>query len=157
MFFGAQGIPLGLEPGKKDFQEGMQQVRDTQLRGAFGTPSDRDGLGAPFGDAEVLEQIVAVCKVPNVTSYRKYMRRVALECSTYMINLFIYIYICNVIRAQSARVHLAFSGWIPVVLGGASTTIFRRTQTCDLRPQTPKPFRTLFSKSWTSLCFSLKP
>eukprot|EP00435_Cladocopium_sp_Y103_P057203 s859_g19.t1 len=41
------GIPLGLEPGKKDFQEGMQQV---------------------------LEQIVAVCKVPNVTSYRKYMR-----------------------------------------------------------------------------------
>lgn len=42
-----KGIPLGLEPGKKDFQEGMQQV---------------------------LEQIVAVCKVPNVTSYRKYMR-----------------------------------------------------------------------------------
>lgn len=24
---------------------------------------------------EALEQIVAVCKVPNVTSYRKYMRR----------------------------------------------------------------------------------
>lgn len=57
------------------------------------------------------------------------------------------------LRAQSARVHLAFSGWMPVVLGGASTTIFRRTQTCDLRPQTPKPFRTLFSKSRTSLCF----
>lgn len=42
-----KGIPLGLEPGKEDFQDGMQQV---------------------------LEQIVAVCKVPNVTSYRKYMR-----------------------------------------------------------------------------------
>ena len=26
-----KGIPLGLEPGKRDFQEGMQQVRGTQL------------------------------------------------------------------------------------------------------------------------------
>lgn len=41
------GIPLALEPGKKDFQEGMQQV---------------------------LEQILAVCKVPTVVSYRKYLR-----------------------------------------------------------------------------------
>lgn len=47
---GAQGIPLGLEPGKKDFQEGMQQVRDTQLRGAFG-PSGRlriEMISEPF-------------------------------------------------------------------------------------------------------------
>eukprot|EP00913_Durusdinium_trenchii_P030232 g28323.t1 len=43
----AEGIPLALEPGKKDFQEGMQQV---------------------------LEQILAVCKVPTVVSYRKYLR-----------------------------------------------------------------------------------
>jgi len=42
-----KAIPLGLEPGKQDFQEAMQLA---------------------------LEQIVAVCKVPNVTSYRKYMR-----------------------------------------------------------------------------------
>ena len=39
---------VAFEPGKKEFQEGMQQV---------------------------IDQIVALCKVPNVVTYRKYHRR----------------------------------------------------------------------------------